>query len=316
MYADMQFLLLQENESTGLWTAEALEKEFPEIGWHGGHAGVPLSPEVAERMAIKLARDIAGMPAENTASLALCREDGGRFGVICALLSRLCPELLAHAEATQEPRDAREEDFLPQFGDELSVDWTRWTSGAEPKECVRLLEWEGILPCEPSGVDNLLFAKKSLPLREKFLQLRQFEEKYDDELSDYYEKIRNASRFALLVKDMKETLAFFQEECDSETLVDTRGIWDRLAKAYPHWELIKAIAVCMERYPDEADMSNLQDYLEGAIVMLPQEEWGWLDEKDEEDFEEEADEEEDDEEDEDFEEDEEEDDEDFEEDEE
>ena len=282
MYADMQFLLLQENRDTGLWTAEALEKEFPEIGWHGGHAGVPLSPEVSERLAIWLARDIAGMPVENISSLASCREEGGRFGMVCAMLSRLCPELLSHAEETQEPRDAMEEDFMPQFGDELSVDWARWKDGSDPKECVRLLKWEDILPCDPSGIVNLLFAKKRLSLKSKFQQLRHFEEKFDGELSDYYEKTRNASRFALLVKDFKKTLAFFQEECDGETLVDTRGTWDRLAKAYPHWELIEAIALCMRRYPEESEKYNLRDYLEGAIVMLPREEWGWL-EYDEED---------------------------------
>ncbi len=113
MYADMLTLMLQESSASGLWMAEELERVFPEVNWHGGHAGVVIEQETTEKLALRLAVDIAALPQENTADVVLRRGDGGRFSVVCGLLSELCPKLLAEVEASQEATKATDETFIP-----------------------------------------------------------------------------------------------------------------------------------------------------------------------------------------------------------
>lgn len=141
LYADMLTLMLQEPNATGLWSADSLADDFPDITWHTGHAGVPVSADTAERLAIRLVRDLATLPDVPLPGLAIRQGDGGRFSLACALLSELCPKLLARVKATQTATDSLTEPRLPNYGDELIVDLERLRDDANLLACVRLLAW-------------------------------------------------------------------------------------------------------------------------------------------------------------------------------
>ena len=90
MYADMVTLMLNDPTQSGMWKAEALETDFPENDWHGGHAGVPIAPDVAERLSIKLAKDLARLPKERIPGLAIRGGNDGHLTIIRGLLATLC----------------------------------------------------------------------------------------------------------------------------------------------------------------------------------------------------------------------------------
>lgn len=90
-YADMAILWFQDPSRSGLLRAEALEPDFPELEWHGGHAGVVVPADTAERLTERIVRELARLKRYNSRSLAVRRLHGGVRSALGAMVADLCP---------------------------------------------------------------------------------------------------------------------------------------------------------------------------------------------------------------------------------
>jgi len=269
-YADMLFMMLLNKIGNTPWTAKRLEKEFPEIDWHGGHAGIPLDEQIAERMAIKMARYVASLPETNTKDIAVRRSDGGRFTLACGLLSNLCPVLLANVRASQTATNAMDETYMPEYEDQLTVDFSRLKTKAPLESCVRLLEWSGIYPVKDFNVlDALSLKKASLSIRKKFSWLLALEKKYDGTLPDYWEMPKFKARMALFTEDLKATIDFLDHDCDRKQWVAMSECFAELSAQLQSVEFIQALERCAERFPRVTRAYHIYDCIHRAEEQLP-----------------------------------------------
>ena len=269
-YADMIFTMLLKKNANTPWTAKKLEKEFPEIDWHGGHAGIPLSEQIAERMAVKLARYIASLPETNTDAIALRRSDGGRFTLACGLLSNLCPTLLANVRKTQTATNAMNETYMPEYNDQLTVNFSRLKTKAPIESCVRLLEWSGIHPIKDFNVLDTLSPKEAtLSIKKKFSWLLALEKKYDSALPDYWIMPKFKARIALFTKDLKATIDFLDHDCDRKQWIAMSECFMELSEQLQSVEFIQALERCAERFPRITVKNRIWECIGEGECMLP-----------------------------------------------
>lgn len=269
-YADMVLLMMQNIAPGSVCSAEVLETKFPEINWHGGHAGVPVDPETAEHLAIELVKYIAELPGNNTKDVALRRNDGGRFSLACSLLSDLCPELLAKTQATQTATNAMDETYMPGYRNLLTLDMPRLKSGEDIGKCVRLLDWTGVYSVKDFNINSLLSPKgQRLSVREKFARLLALEEKYDNELPDYWEMPKFKARVALFTENLQATIDFLDHDCDGEMLASMSEFFYEISVHFKSGELIDAIQRCSDRFPVEKEKYSLQKWIDEAEEALP-----------------------------------------------
>ena len=145
-YAFGEVRLFQDAAATGLFSAADLEPDFPEIDWHGGHSGPRLPPALAERLALRLADDLAhaDLAALPPGSFAASSGAGtGRRRLVCSFLSDLCPALEAAVLAHARPTPATGESWIPDDGTLLVYDPDRLAPGIPLAAVVRPISWEG-----------------------------------------------------------------------------------------------------------------------------------------------------------------------------
>lgn len=126
-YADMEILWFQDPGRSGVLRVADLEKDFPEVEWHGGHAGVVLSPDTAEWLSERIVREMAGLRRHNTSAVAVRRLDGGAKSALGAMVTDLCPSWMA---------SAREAGRLAE-GEAAWVDLKSVKDGKSAGECLR-----------------------------------------------------------------------------------------------------------------------------------------------------------------------------------
>lgn len=98
-YADMEILWFQDPALSGVLRAEDLEKDFPDLEWHGGHAGVVVPSATAERLAERVVREMAGVRRHNTSAVAVRRQEGGVKSALGAMVTDLCPTWMSAGRA-------------------------------------------------------------------------------------------------------------------------------------------------------------------------------------------------------------------------
>ncbi len=96
-YADMEILWFQDPGRSGALRAADLEKDFPEVDWHGGHAGVAVPADTAEWLAERVVREMAGLRRHNTSAVAVRRQAGGVKSALGAMVTDLCPAWMESA---------------------------------------------------------------------------------------------------------------------------------------------------------------------------------------------------------------------------
>lgn len=93
-YADIDILLLNAPEQSGLFGGAELDAAFPSVDWHGGPSGVLVDPATAEALALHIADHLAraGTAAIPPDALALAPlGDDALRTLACTLLADLSP---------------------------------------------------------------------------------------------------------------------------------------------------------------------------------------------------------------------------------
>jgi hypothetical protein len=147
-YAYGEVRLFQDAAATGLFSAAALEPDFPEIDWHGGHSGPRIPPALAERLALRLADDLAHADPAALPPASFAAASGGETGrrrLVCSFLSDLCPALEAEVLSHARPTPAIGESWLPDDGTPLVYDPGRLAPGIPLAAVVRPISWEGTI---------------------------------------------------------------------------------------------------------------------------------------------------------------------------
>ena len=125
-YADMAILWFQDPSRSGLLRAEALEPDFPELEWHGGHAGVRVDAALAERLVRRIVREAAEWKRCNTRNVAVRRANGGASRALGWMAVALCPDWVAEANLKPSRKDTNVEvDFQSIRSGRPESEWFR-----------------------------------------------------------------------------------------------------------------------------------------------------------------------------------------------
>ncbi|MCQ2380697.1 MAG: hypothetical protein MJ025_07240 [Victivallaceae bacterium] len=141
-YAMMAIKAMQCPEKTGILQASELEKKFSEIGWHSGHSGVPLAPDVAERLMLFVAEEL--YRHSDAPGLGVRQIDGGIYSVVCGILTHLCPNLRATLD--KEPQEAANFDEVPEYPDDIAFDADALKNGSNLADAARPIFWGEVIP--------------------------------------------------------------------------------------------------------------------------------------------------------------------------
>ncbi len=163
-YADFEFYLMQEPEETGELAASELASLCSEVDWHTGHSGIKIPADGAERLAIRIADIVlARYDSPGSPSFAIAKEHGPR-AFLCALLSSLCPKLLADLLKKAPATPALEEEWLPDYGDEILFDEDKVLPGTRIQDIARAISWKGVYRIQDLPPDKLAeFQKRNTP---------------------------------------------------------------------------------------------------------------------------------------------------------
>ncbi|MBR0459269.1 MAG: hypothetical protein IJJ26_08525 [Victivallales bacterium] len=143
-YADFEFYLMQEPEETGVLTASELAQLCPEVDWHHGHSGIKLPVDAAECLAIRIADIVlARYDSPGSPSFAIAKGHGPR-AFLCAMLSSLCPKLHQTLQKKAPATPALEENWLPDYGDEILIDEDKVRPGTRIQDVARVISWKGV----------------------------------------------------------------------------------------------------------------------------------------------------------------------------
>lgn len=83
-------LFMQRIESKHIITATYLEQRVPEIDWHGGHSGVEIPIDIAEKLTLAVCEELFRSAEDENLIFNYYEQ---KQYTICTLLSLLCPEL-------------------------------------------------------------------------------------------------------------------------------------------------------------------------------------------------------------------------------
>ncbi len=158
-YADVDMIFVNDPSISGLFKAADMDIAASGIDWHGGHSGVILSPEEAEKTALFLAEALARLDNPRREGFATSRNRGetATWLASCSLLSDLCPKVKADVFAKKKKSSALDFPRLVEEGCEIYFDARDVPSALALADILRPVSWEGVFRVDEFGAKDFNF---------------------------------------------------------------------------------------------------------------------------------------------------------------